>query len=664
MCGLAGFVDAGGVVQRLELEAIARRMADALRHRGPDDHGVWSDPEARVAFGHRRLSILDLSPAGHQPMFSPSGRYVIVYNGEIYNCEELRCELRARRDVHFCGYSDTEVMLAAFEHWGVEPALERMNGMFAFALWDREERSLLLARDRYGEKPLYYGFAGETFLFASELKALRAHPVFRPEVDRDALACYLRFNCIPAPYSVYKGIRKLLPASVLYYRDGKVTTKTYWTLRSSVERALADPFKGSSEEAEQELDGLLRDAVRLRMHADVPLGAFLSGGIDSSIIVALMQAQSPRPVRTFSIGFQEKGYDESAGARMVAKHLGTDHTELCVTSSEAIGLIGRLPKVYDEPFADSSQIPTLLVSQLARRYVTVSLSGDGGDEVFGGYNRYTWGGRVWNQLKATPRPLRLIAAAAMKAFGPGTWDGAFTHMRPFLPKSLRLRMPGYKMHKLASLLPSDSPMEMYVGMASHWPGPERLVSGAAKLPPLHMVADQWLKFSEFELQAIYLDSITYLPNDILVKLDRATMAYSLEGRIPFLDPRVVEFAWRLPLRMKVRPSEGKWILRQVLYRYVPRELVERPKMGFGIPLDSWLRGPMREWAEGLMEPRRLREEGFFDADEVHSKWSDYLAGRGAWQFLLWDILMFQLWLHDQNSAEKSQSRIEPIQVGA
>jgi asparagine synthase (glutamine-hydrolysing) len=599
-------------------------------------------------------------------MVSSSGRYVIVYNGEIYNCEQLRQELLIEQpEFAFRGHSDTEVMLAAFETWGIEPALERINGMFAVALWDRSERTLVLARDRFGEKPLYYGLAGGTFLFASELKSLRVHPAFRGEVDRDAVASYLRFNCIPAPYSIYRGIRKLLPGTVLRYRKGEVTTQAFWSLRSSVERALLEPFTGSAEVAEQELDALLRDAVRLRMHADVPLGAFLSGGIDSSLIVALMQAQSDQPVRTFSIGFHEEGYNEARDARAVAQHLGTDHTELYVTSGEAIDMVSRLPEVYDEPFADSSQIPTLLVSQLARRHVTVSLSGDGGDEVFGGYNRYTWGGRVWKSLERTPRPLRRLAAAGMTAFGPESWDEGFKRMRPFLPKSWRQRMPGYKMHKLASLLLSESPMQMYAGMASHWPAPERLVAGAANLRPLHMIEDQWLTMPEFERQAIYLDTITYLPNDILVKLDRATMACGLEGRIPFLDPRVVEFAWRLPLHMKVRPNQGKWLLRQVLYRYVPRNLVERPKMGFGIPLDSWLRGPMREWAEALLEPRRLREEGFFDPAAVREKWNDHLCGRGAWQFHLWDILMFQLWWERQNStAQPHFSRIEQIQVGA
>ncbi len=665
MCGLAGFIELGRRGQQTEMEALASRMANALQHRGPDDKGVWADDDAGIALGHRRLSILDLSPAGHQPMFSTSGRFVIVYNGEIYNCESLREELLSeQRELRFRGHSDTEVMLEAFEHWGIEPALNRMNGMFAFALWDRKERTLVLARDRFGEKPLYYGLASGTFLFASELKSLRVHPAFRGEIDRDAVASYLRFNCIPAPYSVYRDIRKLLPGTLLRYRNGEVTTQPFWSLRSLVERALSEPVLGSSEQAEEELDKLLRDAVRLRMHADVPLGAFLSGGIDSSLIVALMQAQSERPVRTFSIGFHEEGYNEANHARAVARHLGTDHTELYVTPGDAINMVSRLPEVYDEPFADSSQIPTLLVSQLARRHVTVSLSGDGGDEVFGGYNRYTWGGRVWKRLDGTPRTLRRLAAAGMRALGPEMWDAAFKGMRPLLPKSWHQRMPGYKIHKLASLLPSERPMEMYASMASHWSDPELVIAGAAALHPLHMIEDQWLKLPEFERQAIYLDTITYLPNDILVKLDRATMAFGLEGRVPYLDPRVVEFAWRLPLQMKVRPNQGKWILRQVLYRYVPRDLVERPKMGFGIPLDSWLRGPMREWAEELLEPRRLREEGFFDATAVRKKWNDHLCGRGAWQFHLWDILMFQVWWERQNSIGKPQPRIEPIQVGA
>jgi asparagine synthase (glutamine-hydrolysing) len=625
-------------------------MADRLRHRGPDDQGVWADPKAGIALAHRRLSILDLSPAGHQPMLSASGRYVIAYNGEIYNCEQLLQDLR--RDnvtVAFRGHSDTEVMLAAFEHWGIETSLERMNGMFAFALWDRRERTLFLTRDRFGEKPLYYGWTGATFLFASELKALRANPEFEGEIDRDALACYLRFNCIPAPYSIYKNISKLFPGTVLCLKDGKTSLQEFWSLRSCLQSTISQPFHGSIHDAKEELDVLLRDAIKLRMHADVPLGAFLSGGIDSSLVVAMMQAQSTKAVRTFSIGFHEEGIDEANDARAVAKHLGTDHTELYVTSDDAMQLVGRLPEIYDEPFGDSSQVPTLLVSQLARRYVTVSLSGDGGDEVFGGYNRYTWGRRVWNHIDRIPRALRELTASAITAFSPQVWDAAFRHVRPVLPDSWQQRNPGYKLHKLATLMGSVGPMDMYARMASHWFESERVVLGSDRRAPLHMVENLWLELPDFERQAMYLDSITYLPNDILVKVDRATMAFSLEGRIPYLDPRVVDFAWRLPLNMKIRSRQGKWILRQVLYGYVPAKLVERPKMGFCIPLDEWLRGPMREWTEALLEPRWLEQREFFHAGSVRKMWKDHLFGRGAWQFPLWDILMFQLWLQHQGS---------------
>ena len=665
MCGLAGLLDGDARTEKSELTTAALRMADTLRHRGPDDQGVWADPEAGIALAHRRLSILDLSPAGHQPMFSPTGRYIVAYNGEIYNCEQLRQDLlRDNVTVAFRGHSDTEVMLAAFEHWGIETSLERMNGMFAFALWDRHARTLFLARDRFGEKPLYYGWAGGTFLFASELKALRAHPSFEGEIDRDALACYLRFNCIPAPYSIYKNISKLFPGTVLCLKDRETSLREFWSLRSCLQSGISEPFHGSIHEAKEELDVLLRDAVKLRMHADVPLGAFLSGGIDSSLLVAMMQAQSTKAVRTFSIGFHEKGIDEANDARAVAKHLGTDHTELYVTSDDAMQLVGRLPEIYDEPFADSSQIPTLLVSQLARRYVTVSLSGDGGDEVFGGYNRHTWGRRVSNRIGRTPRALRQLTAFALTAFRPQVWDAAFRHARPILPRAWRQRMPGYKLHRLASLMGSSGPMDMYARMASHWFEPERVVLGADRRAPLHMVENQWLELPDFERQAMYLDTITYLPNDILVKVDRATMAFSLEGRMPYLDHRVVEFAWRLPLEMKIRSNQGKWILRQVLYEYVPAKSVERPKMGFGIPLDAWLRGPMREWAEALLEPRCLGQRGLFDAGPIRKMWKDHLFGRGAWQYHLWDILMFQLWLQHQESALHGNSENKSVEVVA
>jgi asparagine synthase (glutamine-hydrolysing) len=640
-------------------------MAEAVRHRGPDDHGVWADPKAGVALAHRRLSILDLSAAGHQPMFSSTGRFIIVYNGEVYNCEELRHSL-LREDPNLCfrGHSDTEVMLAAFELWGIESSLKLLNGMFAFALWDQQQQILTLARDRFGEKPLYYGWAGQNFLFGSELKSLRAHWAFDAEINRDALADYLSFNCIPSPDTIYRGIQKLPPASLLRFCGGEVQIKSYWSMRTCVQRAIAEPFRGSAWEACDKLDHLLRDAVKMRMYADVPLGAFLSGGIDSSVVVALMQAQTTRAVRTFSIGFHDPAYDESQDARAIAKHLGTDHTELYVTCDQAISIVSSLPEIYDEPFSDSSQIPTLLVSQLTRRHVKVSLSGDGGDEIFGGYNRYTWGGKVWDQCSHVPHLLRRALAATISTIGPQTWDAVFEHAGQVLPKNWRPRMPGYKVHKLADLLRSTDAQNMYARMSSHWFNPEFVVMGAEAREPAHLADDQWLGFGNFEQQAMYLDTITYLPNDILVKLDRATMAFGLEGRAPYLDPRIAEFAWSLPQTMKVRPKESKWILRQVLDRYVPRKLVDRPKMGFGVPLASWLRGAMRDWAEALLDERRLRQEGFFNPEAVRQKWTDHISGRGAWQYHLWDILMFQLWLEHQKSVSEMDCPRDAVRIGA
>jgi len=650
MCGFAGYIDTVGGAQETKLKAMAGRMVDVLRHRGPDDHGLWTDPDVGIALGHRRLAVLDLSIAGHQPMVSPTGRFVVVYNGEIYNCHQIRkALLHEDLSLRFRGHSDTEVMLAAFERWGIECSLARFNGMFAFALWDRQQRVLFLARDRFGEKPLYYGWAQRNFLFGSELKALRAHSEFDSDINRDAVAAYLRFNCIPAPYSVYQNIYKLPPASLLRYSGGEFRIKQYWSLRESVLKSISEPFVGSPEDACDELDRLLKDAVKLRLHADVPLGAFLSGGVDSSLLVALMQVQTERPVRTFSIGFCESAYDEARDAHTIAEYLGTDHTELYVTSDDAINTISRLPEIYDEPFGDSSQIPTLLVSQLTRRYVSVSLSGDGGDEVFGGYNRYTWGGRLWKTFGHIPRSLRRMLASAIVNIRPQIWNMAFAHGRPILPKSWDQRLPGYKLHKVADLLRSADPLNMYERMASHWYNAESVVLGAEPRSPMQFILDQWITLPDFGQHLMYLDTISYLPNDILVKLDRATMAVSLEGRIPYLDHRVVEFAWSLPQTMKIRANTGKWILRQVLGRYLPPQLIERPKMGFGIPLDSWLRGPMRDWAESLLDRHRLQQEGFLNPKAIRCKWTDHLAGSGAWQYHLWDILMFQLWLEHQKS---------------
>jgi asparagine synthase (glutamine-hydrolysing) len=630
-------------------------MANTLRHRGPDDAGIWVDAAVGIALGHRRLSILDLSPAGHQPMVSSNGRYVMVFNGEIYNYRQLRRELdQTRIGSSFRGHSDTEVMLAAFEHWGVQQAICRMNGMFAFALWDQYERILYLGRDRLGEKPLYFGWMGKTFLFGSELKALRSHPDFAAQVNRDALALYMRHNCIPAPHSIYEGIFKLLPATILSVSaetGGAAASISYWSLKEAIERGLADPFLGSEREAVGELEDLVRDSVKIRMLADVPLGAFLSGGVDSSTVVALMQAQSERPVKTFTIGSYEPDYDEAPHAKAVARHVGTAHTELYVAPAEAMAVIPRLPEIYDEPFADSSQVVTFLIAELARRDVTVILSGDGGDEVFGGYNRHVWNSRIWRSIKWAPRSARMAAAKAVRQISPNKWQALFESLSPMLPRGLVQRQFGYKLHKLAGILPASNPQAMYFTLASHWLEPESIVLGAKEPETLLSRADTWPHSRDLVQQMMFLDAITYLPDDILTKVDRATMAVSLEARIPLLDHRVVEFAWRLPNHLKVHNGHGKVILRRMLHRYVPPELTDRPKSGFGIPLDTWLRGSLRDWAESLLDENRLRNEGFFNPELIREHWNHHLAGHCDLQYHLWDVLMFQAWYSSQGQAK-------------
>ena len=667
MCGLAGLVDPQGRLDAATLGHIARDMADTLHHRGPDDHGVWTDAQAGVALGHRRLSIIDLSAAGHQPMASHDRRYVVAYNGEIYNFQDLRATLEGLGHP-FRGHSDTEVLLAAVVEWGPMEALKRCNGMFALALWDRTQRTLILARDRLGEKPLYFGWAGSVFLFASELKALRATPGFASEVDRGALALLLRHNYVPAPYTIHRGVYKLPPATMLRVTgdicaadpglaDLETRFEPYWSAREVAEAGAADPFRGSEEEAVEALDACLREAVASRMVADVPLGAFLSGGFDSSTVVALMQAQSDRAVRTFSIGFHEAGYDEAQHAKAVAEHLGTDHTELYVTPDEARAVIPRLPALYDEPFADSSQIPTFLVSQLARQHVTVSLSGDGGDELFGGYNRYFWAEDLWQNFGRLPAPARRGLAAGLSHLSPETWQWIFDRLGPVLPARLRQPRAGEKVHKLAGILGAHGQEALYYGLLSHWTAPARVVRDAAEPATILTDPPRWAEVGGFTPRMMYLDMVTYLPDDILTKVDRASMAVSLEARVPLLDHRVVEFAWRLPLSLKVRDGQGKWALRRVLDRYVPRALTERPKMGFGVPIDHWLRGPLRDWAEALLDANRLRREGFFEPEPVRELWSEHLSGQGNWQYHLWDVLVFQAWHeaqgHDTASRERS-----------
>ncbi|MBI3376493.1 MAG: asparagine synthase (glutamine-hydrolyzing) [Betaproteobacteria bacterium] len=656
MCGIAGLWLAGGG-DRATLEMHATRMAGTLIHRGPDDSGVWVDGGAGIALGHRRLSIVDLSPEGHQPMLSADGRYVIAFNGEIYNYTQMRRELEAAGAAPaWRGHSDTEVLLAAILHWGVIGAFERAVGMFAIALWDRKERVLRLIRDRMGEKPLYYGRVGEAVAFASELKALRTLPGWRGEIDRDALARFMQTGYVPAPESIYDGILKLPPGSLLTLGEAALRTLAlpspgrYWSFPPAA-AAQRDALPRSPGEAADALERILRDAVAGQMVADVPLGAFLSGGIDSSAVVALMQAQSPRPVRTFTVGFAESEYNEAGHARAVARHLGTDHTELTVSPEEARAVIPRLPELYDEPFADSSQIPTFLVSSLARRHVTVSLSGDGGDELFGGYERYVTGESMRRRFGWMPAAMRRACAASLVAVPLGAWNGVFAALAPVLPRQLRIAMAGDKVCKYAALLEAAGEAELYQRFISPWPHPD-FVLGASEAALRAPAESDMATFAE---RMMRYDALGYLPDGILVKVDRAAMAVSLETRVPFLDHRVVEFAARLPLAFKIHGGRGKQIVREVLHRYVPRELVERPKTGFSIPLDHWLRGPLREWARSLLDPERMRRQGYLDPSPVTRAWNEHASGVRNWQHRLWNVLMFQSWLERRHGGSAPES---------
>ena len=660
MCGLTGFLHPHGFSAEAA-RALAEKMAQQIAHRGPDDWGVWTDADAGLALAHRRLSILDLSPAGHQPMSSPSGRFVIVFNGEIYNHLDLREELTAQV---WRGHSDTETLLSGFEEWGIDDTLKKTVGMFAIALWDRTERMLTLARDRMGEKPLYFGWNHGTFLFASELKALRVYPGFEAEINRNALTLLLRHNCIPAPYSIYRGIFKLLPGAMLTLRQEGfvacpwdfdsppfesfhakgVSLRSYWSLRDVAEKGQMQPFSGTDKEAVDELARVLTTAVQSQQISDVPLGALLSGGVDSSAIVALMQSHSSRPVKTFTMGFHEGDYNEAEYAKDVARYLGTDHTELCVTPDEALAVIPRLPVLYDEPFSDSSQIPTFLVSQLARQHVTVALSGDAGDELFGGYNRHFLTSAIWRKMSWLPIKYRSALARGIKSIAPSRWNQLYSFVALATPGRKRTTRVGDKAHKLADILAANSREVIYHNLLSHWKSPADIVVGGNESPTHLTSPNSRAKVTEFEHQMMYLDAISYLPDDILVKVDRAAMGVSLETRVPFLDHRVVEFAWRLPLALKIRDGQGKWILRQVLDKYVPKKLIERPKAGFAVPIDSWLRGPLKEWAEALLVERRIKREGYFNPAPIRQKWAEHLSGQRNWQYHLWDVLMFQAWL--------------------
>ena len=647
MCGIAGFALKGGFEAELA-EREARAMADAIIHRGPDGSGVWTDSQVGIAMAHRRLSIIDLSPTGAQPMISPSGRYVISYNGEIYNHNDIRDELR-NAGFEWRGTSDTESLLAGIETWGLEKTLKKAVGMFAFALWDKEKRELSLARDRMGEKPLYYGSNNGRFFFGSELKTFKAHPQFRGEVDRDVVALFLRHNCIPAPYSIYHGIRKLTPGTCLsipaekFLSADEIEPITYWSLEQVAYQGQSQLFSGTEEEAVNELERLLQQSVNGQSVADVPLGAFLSGGIDSSMVVALMQAGSAKPVKTFTIGFDESGYNEAKHAKAVARHLGTEHTELYVSPEEARDVIPKLPSLYDEPFADSSQIPTSLISQLTRKHVTVSLSGDGGDELFGGYNRYLWTRSIWNATKWLPSPMQGLTSRMLESLSEKNWDALYGLVDFAVPKAYKISQAGIKMHKLARVITATNPDLIYRALISHWKSPCRVVPHSQEPDTVLTGEIGGVCAEDIEQRMMLLDGLTYLPDDILVKVDRAAMSESLETRVPLLDHRIVEFAWRVPLKMKIKNGTGKWLLRKLLAKHVPQELFERPKMGFAIPLDSWLRGPLRDWAEDLLSEKRLNEEGVFDASIIRRTWARHLEGKPGVAHQLWDILVYQSW---------------------
>ena len=634
-------------------------MVDRLAHRGPDDVGVWLDHGAEVALAHRRLAVVDLSPAGHQPMRSASGQRVLVFNGEIYNHQDLRRQLNADcQGISWRGHSDTETLLAAIECWGLEDALRVSTGMFALALWDREDRALWLARDRIGEKPLYYGRQNGVFLFGSELKALAAHPAFAGDIDRGALAQLLRYGYVSSPGSIYEGIRKLPPGTCLRMAVGAASRQVgdlpeprpYWSLQDAITVGRAGPFQGAPEEAVDVLDDLLLRAVRRQMVADVPLGAFLSGGIDSSAVVALMQAQSTQPVRTFTIGFDEAEHDEAPYARAVASHLGTEHTELYVSARQVLDVVPRLPNLFDEPFADPSQIPTFLVAEMARQHVVVALSGDGGDELFGGYESYSLVPRMWTSWRRrwlfdVPLPLRRLGEGAILTLASGSGTALGERLLRRLPPIYGRRWTPDRLRKLAAMVTSRTREEFYWRSRSFWPSPHAMMRGTSSSGAVMNEPASFAGALEFAEWMMAVDTLSYLPDDILVKVDRAAMAVSLETRAPFLDHDVVEFVWRLPLRIRV--VENKWILRQVLCKYLPMRLVDRPKAGFGVPLGSWLRGPLRDWAEALLDERRLREEGFFDPGPVRRTWLALLKAHDEYAGLaqrLWNILMFQAWL--------------------
>lgn len=644
MCGIAGFWSFGNLSQNIP--QVLNRMSNSIYHRGPDSGDHWIDENSRIGFSHRRLSIIDLTIAGNQPMFSHNQLFVIIFNGEIYNHLELRSILNeSNHYVHWNGHSDTETLLACFEAWGIKKTLQKLVGMFAFALWDVREKKLTIARDRFGEKPLYYSLQDSNFVFASELKAIREFPEIKCSISRAAHAFQTEFSYIPDPLSIYEDIFKLSPASFITLDEQSVKTNSlpkaelYWSAYDVAKKSIAQKlsFKSDSE-AVNSLETLLKESISGQMVSDVPLGAFLSGGIDSSLVVALMQAQSNVPINTFTIGFHEKEYNEASQAKLVAAYLATNHTELYVNSSDALNVVDSLATIYDEPFSDASQIPTYLVSKLAREKVTVCLSGDGGDELFGGYNRYFQGAHLWDKLSKIPLTARKFAKNSILAIPPDFWS-SFLKLVTFNSNS---KLTGDKLYKAARAISAISNEELYYSLVSHIKSNQILNLNTTNI--LH----DWPDFTNTIDQLMFFDTVTYLPGDILTKIDRAGMAVSLESRIPILDHRIYDFAWKLPQSYKIRNGEGKWILKQLLYKYVPEKLVNRPKMGFSVPIGEWLRGPLKKWAEDLLQPIFSGNEGYYNKINVKNIWQQHQQRKNNWDYVLWNILMFQLWRQKNN----------------
>lgn len=641
MCGIVGFISSDSNTQ---LEKNIKLMLETLNHRGPDDSGTWIDSKSGVAFGHKRLSVIDISEAGHQPMISKCGRYLIVFNGEIYNHLTLRHKLK---ESHWRGNSDTETLLECISQWGVNKTLKSLSGMFAFALWDIQTQKLILARDRFGEKPLFYGWSNNQFLFGSELKALKKIPKFNNPINRNALDLYFQFSNVPSPYSIYEDIYKLEPGYFLVLNRNELSKKiiqiiSYWNIDEVVRNSKENIIRNENE-AIAKVDSSLRRSLSEQSIADVPLGAFLSGGIDSSLIVSILQSQSDKPIQTFTVGFEEKRFDESVYAGDVARHLRTEHNEIIVTSADAISVIDKLPELYDEPFSDSSQIPTYLICKAARSKVTVALSGDGGDELFGGYNRYFWGPRIWNQINWMPYSLRKLISYSIRGISLNNWD----NLNAIFPKNLLPSSLGEKAHKFSNLLANiNSIEELYIRLVSDWQNTDKLVKRSKSVPTK---LDEINKYSQLksEEMMMMMDIKTYLTDDILTKVDRASMGISLETRAPFLDYRLAELAWQIPLNMKIRDNKGKWILRKILEQHVPSKMINRPKTGFGVPIGEWICGPLQEWAEDLLERKILEEQGYLNVELVQKYWNEHLQGKSDWTGRIWSILMFQAWLRNQ-----------------